>query len=283
MADAANGTLDKGESFISTELSNRSPERGDLYLRLSVSPLRDAYLGTKGATLVFEDLTERHKLQAERELIRKTFGHVVAPRVRDRLLENPDNLRLDGTKQIVTALFADLSGFTTYSEKHEPEIVFRVLNQYLALAADAILEEEGTLDKFMGDAVLAIWNSPDPQPDHALRAARAALDIIRHANEIHRLQDDPDQRMTFRIGVTSGPAIIGNVGTAELFNYTAIGDIVNLAQRLQVSAQPGQILLHNSTYEIIKDFVEAEALNPIAVKGREQVAEVYGLKGLKKL
>ena len=183
--------MNKGENFISTELSNKVPERGDLYLRLSVSPLRDAYLGTKGATLVFEDLTERHKLEAERELIRKTFGHVVAPRVRDRLLANPDNLQLDGIKQIVTALFADMSGFTPFSEKHDPETVFSVLNHYLALAAQAILDEEGTLDKFMGDAVLAIWNSPDPQPDHALRAARAALNIVRCSIEAHRNFKDP--------------------------------------------------------------------------------------------
>lgn len=281
MADAASGTLNKGENFLSTELSNKVPERGDLFLRLSVSPLRDAYLGTKGATLVFEDLTERHKLEAERELIRKTFGHVVAPRVRDRLLDNPDNLQLDGVKQIVTALFADMSGFTTYSEKHDPETVFSVLNQYLALAAQAILDEEGTLDKFMGDAVLAIWNSPDPQPDHALRAARAALNIVRRSIEAHPNFKDPEQHMTFRIGITTGPAIIGNVGTRELFNYTAIGDTVNLAQRLQASAKRGQILLQNTTYDIVKDFVEADGLNPISVKGREQAAEVYELKGLK--
>ena len=279
---AASSTLKDGEPVISTELSNKVPERGDLYLRLSVSPLHDAYLGTKGATLVFEDLTERHKLEAERELIRKTFGHVVAPRVRDRLLANPDNLQLDGTKQIVTALFADLSGFTPYSEKHEPETVFSVLNQYLSLAAHAILDEEGTLDKFMGDAVLAIWNSPDPQPDHALRAARAALNIILRSKEIHRSLDDPEQHMMFRIGITTGPAVIGNVGTTELFNYTAIGDTVNLAQRLQASAKSGQILLEKTTYEIIADHVIVTQFEPITVKGREQAAEVYELKGLKK-
>ncbi len=201
--------------------------------------------------------------------------------VRDRLLANPDNLQLDGAKQIVTTLFADLSGFTPYSEKHNPETVFSVLNQYLSLAAHAILEEEGTLDKFMGDAVLAIWNSPDPQPDHALRAARAVLNIVRSSIEAHRNFKDLEQHMTFRIGITTGPAIIGNVGTTELFNYTAIGDTVNLAQRLQTSAQRGQILLESTTYEIIKDFVNADALNPITVKGREQAAEVYELKGLK--
>ena len=282
LTHAASNTLKGGENVVGTELNNQVPERGDLYLRLSVSPLRDAYLGTKGATLVFEDLTERHKLEAERELIRKTFGHVVAPRVRDRLLANPDNLQLDGAKQIVTALFADLSGFTSFSEKHNPEAVFSLLNQYLSLAAHAILEEEGTLDKFMGDAVMAIWNSPDPQPDHALRAARAALNIILRSKEIHRSLDDPEQHMMFRIGITTGPAVIGNVGTTELFNYTAIGDTVNLAQRLQASAKSGQILIEKTTYEIIAGHVIATQFEPITVKGREQAAEVYELKGLKK-
>ncbi len=149
------------------------------------SPLRDAYLGTKGATIVFEDLTERHKLEAEQERIRQTFGRVVAPRVRDRLLSDPSHLRLDGIRQKATILFADISGFTSFSEKIDPEDLFKALNYYLSLAAKTILEEEGTLDKFMGDAVLALWNVPDPQPDHALRAVRAALAIQERSRQAY--------------------------------------------------------------------------------------------------
>ena len=272
------GTLERGETLLSTELTRTLPARGDLHLRLSVSPLRDAHLETKGATIVFEDLTERRRLEAERERIRQTFGRVVTPRVRDRLLANPDNLQLDGAKQMVTILFADLHGFTTYSEQHDPEAVFKVLNTYLSLAAKSILEQEGTLDKFMGDAVLAIWNSPDLQIDHALRAARAALDIIHDSIEAHAGFNDPEQHMTFRIGITTGTAMIGNVGTAELFNYTAI---VNLAQRLQASAKSGQILLEKSTYQIIAGHINASPLKPITVKGRTQATEIYELHGLK--
>jgi PAS domain S-box-containing protein len=281
MADFAQNTLQGGQSVLSTELSHHLPSRGDLYLRLSVSPLRDAYLGTKGATFVFEDLTEQRKVEAERELIRKTFGRVVAPRVRDRLLADPSNLELNGSQQMVTILFADLSGFTTYSEKHDAGTTFGLLNKYLSLAAQAILGQEGTLDKFMGDAVMAIWNSPDKQPDHALRAARAAYNIQQHSREAHSRFTDPEQHLTFRIGITTGLAIIGNVGTAELFNYTAIGDTVNLAQRLQTYALDGQILLHRATYEIISTQVVASPLDPIVVKGRAQAAEIYELQGLK--
>jgi adenylate cyclase len=281
LANAAENTLARGESTLSTELNYSLPARGDLVLRLSVSPLRDAYLDTKGATFVFEDLTERRKLEAERELIRRTFGRVVAPRVRDRLLANPDNLQLDGAQQLVTILFADLSGFTPFSENQAPEHVFSVLNQYLSLAAQAILEQEGTLDKFIGDAVMALWNSPDPQPDHALRAVRAAQKIIERTKAIHRDFDDPTHHLFFRIGITTGRVMVGNVGTDELFNYTAIGDTVNLAFRLQSSAKNGQILLEKSTYDIVAEHVKASPLDPIIVKGRAQAAEIYELEGLK--
>ena len=280
MANMAEEKIKGGGSDLSSEVSYKVPDRGDLYLRLSVSPLRDAYLGTKGATYVFEDLTETRKIEAERELIRKTFGRMVAPRVRDRLLADPGNLELDGVKQTITILFADLKGFTSYSEKHDPEIIFSVLNQYLSLAAQSILEHEGTLDKFMGDAVMALWNTPDQQEDHALRAARAALEIVQRSRDAN-LTEDIDRHMTFRIGITTGTAIVGNVGTSELFNYTAIGDPVNLAFRLQASAQSGQILIEKATYDIIKDHVIASPLAPIMVKGREQAAEIYELKGLK--
>jgi len=132
----------------------------------------------------------------------------------------------------------------------------------------------------MGDAVMALWNTPDQQEDHALRAARAALEIVQRSRDAN-LTEDIDRHMTFRIGITTGTAIVGNVGTSELFNYTAIGDPVNLAFRLQASAQSGQILIEKATYDIIKDHVIASPLAPIMVKGREQAAEIYELKGLK--
>ncbi|HTX92123.1 MAG TPA: adenylate/guanylate cyclase domain-containing protein [Anaerolineales bacterium] len=274
---AAAEAVDLGTIISSREVNPTVPQRGDLYLRLSCSPLRDAYLGTKGATLVFEDLTERHQLEAEQERIRQTFGRVVAPRVRDRLLSDPSHLRLDGLRQKATILFADISGFTSFSETAEPELLFKVLNDYISLAAEAILEQEGTLDKFMGDGVLALWNAPDPQPDHALRAVRAARVILersgRLVDSLHHLQ--------FHIGVTSGDVMVGNVGTRELFNYTPIGDTVNLAQRLESIAQPGQILIDQNTYTSVADHVDALALEPVQVKGRAQPVTIYDLKGLK--
>jgi adenylate cyclase len=243
--------------------------------------MRDAYLGTKGATLVIEDLTDRRKLEAEQERIRQTFGRVVAPRVRDRLLSDPSHLRLDGIRQKTTILFADISGFTSFTEKTGPEDLFKTLNYYLSLAAQTILEEEGTLDKFMGDAVLALWNAPDPQPDHALRAVRAALAIRERARQIYQPLEGPSYALQFHIAVATGDAMVGNLGTSELFNYTAVGDTVNLCQRLEVAAQPGQILIDQATYSALAGKIVADQLEPIMVKGKTQPVAVYSLKGLK--
>jgi PAS domain S-box-containing protein len=279
--DVTSDVISLGETAQGREMLSHSQARGNLILRLSAAPLRDAHLATKGATIVFEDLTETRKVEAEREIIRQTFGRVVAPRVRDRLLADAGNLQLNGSRAKVTILFADLSSFTSFSEKTPSETVFRLLNSYLNIAAQSILENEGTLDKFMGDAVMAMWNSPDPQPDHALRACRAALAIVQGAFDAHSRFSNPERQLVFRVGITTGPAMVGNIGNSELFNYTAIGDTVNMAQRLQTSAQPGQIFIQQATYEIVKDYVIAEELEPLTVKGREQPVEVYLLKGLK--
>jgi PAS domain S-box-containing protein len=280
---AATQAVENGTVTLSQEVIRNIPPRGDLYLRLSCSPLRDAYLGTKGATIVFEDLTERRNLQAEQERIRQTFGRVVAPRVRDRLLSDPSHLILDGTRQRVTILFADISGFTSFSEKVAPEMLFKVLNHYLALSAQAILEEEGTLDKFWGDGVLALWNAPDPQPDHALRAVRAAVTILERTRLAHGFFSDPVHHLRFHIGIATGDAMVGNVGTSDLFNYTAVGDTVNVAQRLETAAGPGQIFIDKLTFESVAGWVTADALEPLMVKGKAQPVSVYQLLGMKQV
>jgi class 3 adenylate cyclase len=222
------------------------------------------------------DQRERRRLEADRERIRQTFGRVVAPRVRDRLLSEAvlHGTRLAGARQLVTTLFADVRGFTSLSEQLPPEDLFALLNEHLNLAAQAVLEHEGTIDKFLGDAVMALFNVPDPQPDHALRAVRAAQAMQRRLADHRRAQSRPNE-IHFGVAITTGEAIVGNVGTAELFNYTAIGDVVNLAKRLQERAAPGQILLSRAVYQAVKGEIEARPLNPLQVKGRAAVEQVY--------
>ncbi len=275
-----NATIENSAATLGEELSPTVPARGPLTLRLSWTPLKDAQQSTKGATIVIDDLTEQRHLEAERERIRQTFGRVVAPRVRDRLLEDPGALRLDGIRQPLTVLFADIHQFTPFSERTQVENLFEILNSYLSLAAQAVLEEEGTLDKFMGDAVMAFWNAPDCQADHTFRAARAALKMT-WTIQRHRTNMSAEHQLFFSIGINVGDAMVGNVGTTDLFNYTAIGDTVNYAQRLESIAAPGQILLSQAAYQTIAGQVLARALPPVQVKGRSEAAVVYELLGLK--
>ncbi len=273
-------TIESGAETLGQELTPNIPNRGPTFLRMSVTPLKDAQLGTKGATIVIDDLTEKRHLEAERERIRQTFGRVVAPRVRDRLLEDPSALHLDGIRQPLTVLFADIHQFTNFSERNQPEDLFEILNSYLSLAAQAVLEEEGTLDKFMGDAVMALWNAPDPQPDHTLRAARAAIAMNQAIRE-HRALMSEENQLFFSVGINVGDAMVGNVGTPDLFNYTAIGDTVNYSQRLESIAEPGQIILSKAAYETIANQIIAKEMPPVKVKGKAQAAVVYELIGLK--
>jgi class 3 adenylate cyclase len=223
-------------------------------------------------------VSQRH-VEADRERIRQTFGRVVAPRVRDRLLSEPASLNLAGTRQTITTLFADVRGFTTLSEHMRPEELFTLLNEHLTLAAQAVLDHEGTIDKFMGDAIMALFNVPDPQPDHTLRAVKAALDMQERLAE-HRRTHPGERQVHLGAAITVGDAIVGNVGTPELFNYTAVGDTVNLAKRLQENAEAGQILLNTAAYERVRLQVDCRPLAAIQVKGRaafEQIFEVMGL------
>ncbi len=186
-------------------------------------------------------------------------------------------MALGGMRQEISILFADLRGYTTYSEQAAPEQVVELLNQYFRIAADVILAREGTLDKFLGDAVMAIFNAPQPQPDHPYRAVEAAL-ALRQAVEEWNAQHS--NGLLFGIGVNLGEAVVGNVGAALAMNYTAIGDAVNLAKRLQERAAPGQILITDSVAARLGNQIRTTPLGAVQVKGRQQPVVVYELLGL---
>jgi adenylate cyclase len=218
---------------------------------------------------------EREVDQARaKQAIRNLFQRYVSPAVVERLVEGRENLALGGKRQEISVLFADIRGFSTFSEKLAPESLVEVLNQYLALAVEAILTQEGTLDKFMGDAVMAVFNAPLAQPDHVQRAVRAALTMQRTIAN-HNAAISSHQPLSFGIGVHVGEAVVGNIGTPQQMNYTAIGDTVNLAKRLQENAQGGQIILSQTAYEAVKDVAEVKELGKLPIKGRMEAAQTY--------
>lgn len=267
-------------SIVGYEMEPIIPTRGQVVLRLNLSPLKDNREETNGIAIVVDDLTERRQLEAQARRIRQTFEQYVVPRVVEQLLSDPKSVRLGGSRRELTTLFADIRGFTTFSEKLEPEASVEVLNRYLTLASEAILSEEGTLDKFFGDGVMAFFNAPLAQADHALRAVHSALAIRTALVKLHQ-ELPPASRLAFGIGITTGTAVIGSIGSNEIRNYTAIGDCVNLASRLQGHAGPGQILLSAPAYELVRDRVEGRELGYIQVKGHSDPDLVYEVLGLK--
>jgi PAS domain S-box-containing protein len=269
-------TVKQQETLLAEEFQDELPSRGPVILSLRLSPLKDDRSATLGVAMVIDDLTEQRRLEAVREMFRR----YVSPAVVDSLPSDPAKLKLGGQRRRVTILYCDLRGFTAFSERVEAEQLMTVLNTYLGIAADRILAEQGTLDKFMGDAAMAIFSAPLDQPDHALRAVRAAL-AVRETVEVYHRGIDAGRQIDFGIGVNTGDAVIGNVGTSQQLTYTAIGDTVNYAWRLQENAAPGQILISRATYEQVADRIRANPLPPLPVKGRRLSEPVYEVIALR--
>ncbi|MEJ2484357.1 MAG: adenylate/guanylate cyclase domain-containing protein [Anaerolineales bacterium] len=233
------------QSVVGLEAAGDLPQRGTVDLRFNLSPLKDADQNSHGVAIVLDDLTEHKRLQAQRRLFQK----MVSPKVIEQL--DPDQIALGGNRSQITTLFADIRGFTTYSETMPPEELVSVLNQYLKMSADAILEQEGTIDKFMGDAVMAWFNAPIPQPDHTLRAVKAALGIRDGIEALHEKLAQ-DAHLSFGAGIHFGEAVLGIIGTEQRIDYTAIGDSINTAKRIQENSEAGQILISEAAYKQVE-------------------------------
>lgn len=260
--------------IVDLEISHTMPARGIVDWRLNLSPLKDAGQKTQGVAIVLDDLTERKKLEAQRRL----FERMVSPAVIEQL--DPNGLQLGGKRANITVLFADIRGFTSFSESQDPEKLVSVLNRYLAAMAEAVLEHGGTIDKFMGDAIMAWFNAPVPQPDHTLRAVKTAL-AIRDSIEGLYKELPENAHLAFGAGIHYGEAVLGLIGTEKRLEYTAISDNVNTAKRIQENSAKNQILISKDAFERVEKEIESKPHAEMQVKGKSQPLEVYEILGLK--
>lgn len=205
------------------------------------------------------------------------LGEYVGGTVASEILSRGDGLPLGGQTRDISVLFADLKGFTGLAERLDPDAVVQLLNRYFARAVPAITGHGGTLSSFIGDAVMGIFGAPGEQLEHPLAAARAGLDLVQAIEEV---ADGPDAPR-FRVGIASGPATVGNVGSARRRVYTAIGDTVNLAARLEASAGVGEVVISADTHATIRGVAVADPLPPLTLKGKSQPVQAWVLRGLR--
>jgi len=218
----------------------------------------------------------------QRRFIKSVFRHYLSPDVIERVIRNPALLRLGGEKREVTSFFSDVAGFTAISESLAPEELVNLLNEYLSAMTDILLSSGGTLDKYEGDAIIAFWNAPLDQPDHALRACRAALGCQKRLAGLQpRFQEKYGRAVTMRIGLNSGPAVVGNMGSSRRFDYTAMGDTINLAARLEGACKQYKvpILIGEETYRRVQRDVVSREVDIIRVVGKTKPVAVYEIIG----
>jgi len=210
---------------------------------------------------------------AQRRRVSVLFGRYVSPDVADEILKQTDARGLiKSSKRTISVLFADIRGFTSMSEKLKPQQVVDMLNAYLGSMSEIVFEYKGTVDKYIGDCIMAIWNAPLDQADHAVLAVRAALAMQQAAEAVGKKLG---AKLAYGIGINSGEAVVGNIGGARRLDYTVIGDTVNLASRLCGAAEGGKVLIGPNTHELIKDKVNVRKLAKMKFKGKRSAVQVY--------
>lgn len=238
-----------------------------------------------GVVLFYLIAIAMHYLQAalERQEITRTFKRYVAPEIVQEILkEGTENIGLGGKTCDISVLFVDVRGFTTMSESLAPEKVVSILNKYLTMASDAVEAHKGTLDKFVGDAMMAFWGAPLPQEDAVYNAILTAKDIVDGAARVsEELKEEMGQELRVGVGVHFGPAVVGNMGAEKHMDYTAIGDTVNTAARLEANAPGGQIYISRAVCDAIEGRITYTSLgDTIKLKGKAEGFEVLRLDSI---
>ena len=275
VADFVDWVLADDTKSYNKKVEGNVANRGSVSLIVSAEPLKDDRGELQGVVVLLDDQTESMRFERQRGLVKRYLPAQLV----DSLSDLKD-LQLGGARGKVSIFFADIRGFTGFSEQHDPKEIVEVINAYFGIASDHVHANQGIVDKYMGDAVMAHYNSPlSPLEDHAWLAVKTAWQT-RAAIEEFLKENTFGSQLEFGIGVNTGDALAGNVGASARMEYTLIGDAVNVAKRLQENAKPGQILLGHGTYELVRDKVAVREALGITLKGRESNEEIYELLSL---
>jgi adenylate cyclase len=232
-----------------------------------------------------EELRELNsRLENAKDLLKQSFQRYVSAEVVEEILQSSLPVDLLGERKTVTVMFSDIRGFTSLSEQFDPEELVSFLNSYLSEMIEIIFQNEGTLDKFMGDAILSFFGAPISFGNDALRAVRTAVGMQSRLDELnHAWQMDGRPQIKMGVGISTGEVIVGNIGSEKRIEYTVIGQNVNYAQRIEglTKEYPYGILIGESTYREVRGSVSAEAFGPLSIDGIRTPMTIYGIKGLK--
>jgi len=223
--------------------------------------------------------------EREKKKIRGAFQYYLTASVINEMLKDPSKLKLGGDKKRLSVLFSDIRGFTTVSESLTPEDLVHLLNEYLTAMTDIVFKYDGLLDKYMGDAIMAVYGAPLDQPDHAERACRTALDMMEKLHELQKKWSGEGRPvLNIGVGVNSGDMVVGNMGSQMRFDYTVMGDSVNLGSRLEgINKEYGtNIVISEFTYEEVKEKLVCRELDSVRVKGKHLPVKIYELLGDRK-
>jgi len=282
-------SLEEGDEILGLEGIYRGEDK-DMDFSLNVTPLVTPRGKKEGMTLLFTNQTREKELKKtvkivndERRVIKDMFARYMSQEVMTNLMENPDSIKLGGDKREATVFFADIRGYTSFSEGREPEDIVEILNEYFSEAVENVMTYKGYIDKFIGDCIMAVWGVPmQPKKDDAINAVSCAISIQSAVRSAKRnFFRNEAARLRIGIGINTGPLVAGNLGSIQRMDYSVIGDTVNLAARLEGAAGADEIIISQSTRNQIGNQFKLEKRKPIRVKGKEKPIHIYNVLGFK--
>ena len=283
------GSLDNGNEILGLEGIYRAREK-EVDYSLNITPLKTPRGRKEGLTLLFTNQTREKELKQtvralgeERRVIKDMFCRYMSGEVISSLMEAPDEIKLGGDKRDATVFFADIRGYTSFSEGREPEEIVEILNEYFSEAVEYVVQYKGYIDKFIGDCIMAVWGIPMvPEKNDAINAVSCALaiqDRVRSAKRKFFRRDAANLRIG--IGINTGPLVAGNLGSMQRMDYSVIGDTVNVASRLEGIAGPNEIIISQMTRDRLGDAFHLEKRPAALIKGKEKPIQIYNVLGLR--